>query len=404
MSQAFNLSQFANKVNLSGQADLTTAVTGTLPQGNGGTGLTTPGTSGNVLMSDGTNWVSGTIYPMRNRIINGAMVIDQRNAGASITPSSDTYTVDRWKYESSIASKFTIQQNKGSITPPAGFSNYLGFTTASAVSVGSGDYFLCEQYIEGFNCADLGWGTANAKTVTLSFLVYSSLTGTFGANLQNGANGRYYPFGYTISSANTWTQISITIPGDTSGTWATGNTAGILLRFNLGAGSTYLGTPNVWGSTVYVGVTGQTNVVGTLNANWYVTGVQLEQGSTATPFERRLYNQELANCQRYYYRFGGDATYQMFGSGVASSTTNVYVGLVNPVPMRAAPTTLDYSALSNLEVFNSAHYVITGIGFDMPATNITAIFVTASGLTQNGAYRLIAANTTSARLGIGAEL
>jgi hypothetical protein len=274
------------------------------------------GSNGVVFSDSSTQTAAASPYVLKNRIINGDMRIDQRNAGSSTTPSTDTYTVDRWKYETSIASKFTIQQNKGSVTPPSGFTNYLGFTTSTAYSVGAGDYFFCEQYIEGFNTADLAWGTASAKTVTLSFWVYSSLTGTFAGNLQNGANARFYPFSYTISSANTWEQKTITITGDTSGTWATGNTAGILLRFNLGMGSTYLGTAGSWTSSTILGVTGQTNIVGTLNANWYITGVQLEQNTSATPFERRLYNQELANCQRYFQPV-------LSATGAASGSTAV---------------------------------------------------------------------------------
>ena len=329
MSQAFNLSQFANKVNTSGQADLTTAVTGTLPQGNGGTGLTTPGTSGNVLMSNGTDWVSGTIYATRNRIINGAMVIDQRNAGASGTGNGE-YTVDRWFYQGSQSSKLTWQQNAGSVTPPVGFSNYFGFTSSSAYSVAAGDYFYFQQPIEGYNVADLGFGTANAKTITLSFWVRSSLTGTFGGAIQNGNSTRTYPFSYTISSANTWTQISITVAGDTTGTWLTTNGHGLSVFFSLGMGSTYSGTANTWSSTNYISTTGATSVVGTNGATWYVTGVQLEQGSTATPFERRLISQELANCQRYY---------SIFWVGV-DWITNGYAshGVTYPVTMRASPT------------------------------------------------------------------
>jgi hypothetical protein len=235
---------------------------------------------------------------LKNRIINGAMVIDQRNAGASVTPANGAYTLDRWFYQVSQASKLTSQQSS---TAPTGFNNSLLTTSSSAYSVAASDYFLCSQNIEGFNTADLGWGTANAKTVTLSFQVYSSLTGTFGGTLNNSAFNRSYPFTYTISSANTWTTISITIAGDTSGTWI-GATNGIGLRvnFGLGVGSTYNGTAGSWAGATYFSATGATSVVGTNGATWYVTGVQLEQNTSATPFERRLYNQELANCQRYY--------------------------------------------------------------------------------------------------------
>jgi hypothetical protein len=330
MTQAFNLSQFANKVNTSGQADLTTAVTGTLPKGNGGTGLTTPGTSGNVLMSDGTDWVSGTIYPVRNRIINGDMRIDQRNAGASVTASTtgnEIYTLDRWSYFASQASKFSVQQNAAAVTPPAGFTNYLGITSSSAYSITSSDWFTIKQSIEGFNGSDLGWGTANAKTVTLSFWVRSSLTGTFGGSVRNSLGNRSYPFSYSIPVANTWTLISITIAGDTSGTWATDNTTFAQIFFGLGVGSSNSGTAGAWAASGFGSATGATSVVGTNGATFYITGVQLEQGSTATPFERRLYNQELANCQRYFEKSypisvvpGANS-----GNGAAFSTQNVGV-------------------------------------------------------------------------------
>jgi hypothetical protein len=236
----------------------------------------------------------------RNRIINGACVIDQRNAGASVTPANGTYTLDRWKCYQTTASKFSVQQNAGSVTPPAGFTNYLGITSLSAYSVSASDYYTLQQPIEAFNAADLAWGTANAKTVTLSFWVRSSLTGTFGGSIFNAAGDRSYPFTYTVSSANTWTTISVTIAGDTSGSW--GTTTGISLQicFSLGAGSTYSGTAGAWASTLYTSATGATSVVGTNGATFYITGVQLEAGTTASPFEYRLYGTELALCQRYY--------------------------------------------------------------------------------------------------------
>jgi hypothetical protein len=297
---------------------------------DGTSGITTPMYNGAIT----ANVVTPSVN-MKNRLINGNMTIDQRNAGASVTPSSDAYIVDRWKYEASQASKFTIGQNRGSFTPPAGFTNYSGYLTASAVTVGSIDYFLHEQYIEGFNTADLGWGTANAKTVTLSFWVRSSLTGTFGGNLQNNANDRYYPFSYTISSANTWEYKTVTIVGDTSGTWLTNNGTGILLRFSLGTGSTYLGTAGSWGSSTAIGVTGQTNVVGTLNATWSITGVQLEVGSTATSFDYRPYGTELALCQRYYTSLLNPELRGVVGS---PAVTFNRMGLILPVTMRASPT------------------------------------------------------------------
>ena len=223
----------------------------------------------------------------RNRIINGDMRIDQRNAGASITQStSNQFPVDRWLVAGDVASKFTAQQSS---TAPAGFSNSLLITSSSAYTVGAAESFILTQYIEGLNIADFGWGTAGAATVTLSFWVRSSLTGTFGGALRNSASNRSYPFSYTISSANTWEQKSITIAGDTSGTWLTTNGRGISLTFSMGAGSSASSTAGAWVAGSYVSATGATSVVGTSGATFYITGVQLEEGAVATPFEHRQY-------------------------------------------------------------------------------------------------------------------
>jgi hypothetical protein len=251
----------------------------------------------------GSNLGAGDASMLKNRCINGNMVIDQRNAGASGTITG--YTVDRWGYNATQTSKITWQQNAGSVTLPVGFTNYLGFTSSSAYTVLTGDTFYASQAIEGYNIADLGWGTANAKTVTLSFQVYSSLTGTFGGALVNSAGNRSYPFSYTVSSANTWTAISVTIAGDTSGTWLTTNGVGIALRVGLGSGATYSGTAGAWAAGNYVQSTSSVSVVGTNGATFYITGVQLEVGSSATGYEYRQYGQELALCQRYYEVMNG---------------------------------------------------------------------------------------------------
>ena len=315
------------------------AVTGTLTQsGNNVLTNASLGSSAQAYSANLTEYAS-TGVNMRNRIINGDMRIDQRNAGASVTATtSNLYTVDRWRAYASQSSKYTVQQNAGSVTPPAGFTNYLGITSSSAYSVISSDYLFITQNIEGYNVADLAWGTANAKTVTLSFLVYSSLTGTFGGSLQNSAQNRSYPFSYTISSANTWTQISVTILGDTTGTWLTTNGIGLWVNFNLGMGTTLSGTANAWASANYVAPTGATSVVGTNGATWYITGVQLEVGSTATPFERRMYGQELALCQRYYEVSGSASATSTIFSGITANGSIYYAQGKFQVAKRDAPT------------------------------------------------------------------
>ena len=283
------------------------------------------GTNGNTFSPESSVF--------RNRIINGAMVIDQRNAGASVTPTTGVYTLDRWLAAAySASSKFSVQQNAGSVTPPVGFTNYLGVTSLSAYSVSASDFLCLIHSIEGYNIADLGWGTANAKTVTLSFWVRSSLTGTFGGALANQDGSRSYPFSYTISTSNTWEQKSITIAGETSGTWLTTNGLGLTIRFGLGVGSTYLGTAGAWATSGnYFSATGATSVVGTNGATFYITGVQLEVGTTSTSFDYRPYGTELALCQRYYET-------GITGAGSRSSDNyGVYAGVFK-VTKRANPT------------------------------------------------------------------
>jgi hypothetical protein len=259
---------------------------------------TTLDSSAGLTFSDSSNQsAAASPYGLKNRIINGDMRIDQRNAGVSVTPAASTYTLDRWRLGASAASKVSVQQSS---TAPIGFNYSTVITTVSAYTLGASEEINFGQRIEGYNTADLGWGTADAKTVTLSFWVRSSLTGTFGGVVTNSARTRSYPFSYTISVANTWEQKSVTIAGDTSGTWETTSSASVYVQFGIGTGSALSGPAGSWASTSYSNVTGAVSVVGTASATFYITGVQLEVGSSATPFERRLYNQELANCQRYY--------------------------------------------------------------------------------------------------------
>ena len=287
----------------------------------------------------------GTLSPdsgvFRNRIINGAMVIDQRNAGASVTPTNGQYTLDRWAASLSQASKFTVQQ---STTAPVGFVNSLKVTSSSAYTVGSSEVFLLSHYIEGLNITDLAWGTANAKTVTLSFQVYSSLTGTFGGSIADSSQAYSYPFTYSITTANTWTTISITIAGPTAGTWNTNNGIGIRIWFGLGVGSTLSGAAGAWAATGYYSATGATSVVGTNGATFYITGVQLEKGSTATSFDYRPYGTELQLCQRYYAKTFPQTVAPANGLGTnyflgySPNSTNPSTIWKFPVTMRSAPT------------------------------------------------------------------
>jgi len=342
----------------------------------------------------------------KNRIINGAMVIDQRNAGASTTVASNGYfSCDRWKTYADPVSKYAIQQNAGAVTPPAGFSKYLGITSASAYSVGSGDYFWLEQSIEGNNVQDLAWGTASAATVTLSFWVRSSLTGQFGGSLANAGRVRAYPFSYTISAANTWEQKTITIAGDTSGTWATGNTAGLLVIFDLGCGSTYLRTAGSWGGDA-LGSTGDTKIVATNGATFYITGVQLEKGSTATSFDYRPYGTELALCQRYFEKNDAGATNAVFAIGYSSSTTDArYVWFYKVTKRSAATVSVSGNTQFIGQTGNGSNVTTATLGGILSGTNQTSLSATfASGFTAGQGSQLLDNNSGASWIAASAEL
>jgi hypothetical protein len=295
----------------------------------------------------------------RNRIINGDMRIDQRNVGAAVTinTAAYSYTVDRWKaFGQAADGVFTVQQLTSG-TPPDTYTHYLrAKTTTADASIAAGQIYILIQAIEGYNVADLAFGTSAAKAVTVSFWVRSSLTGTFSGSLTNGGFTRAYPFTFAINVANTWEQKTVTIPGDTTGAWATDNNAGFYLFFDLGCGSTGKGTASAWTGTAVYGVTGATNLIGTLNATFDLTGVQLEAGSSASPFERRPYGMEFALCQRYYQVGTGSV------NQVGTAGQNFGMRVIFPVVMRGTAdltgTTFSYSNASTGVTDNA-----TAVGF-----------------------------------------
>ena len=355
------------------------------------------GTTGITL--DG-QFNSASTFGFRNRIINGAMVINQRSFSGTATDGG--YTLDRFAAASSQTGKFTVSQSS---TSPSGFSNSLLATSSSAYSVGAGDFFAVDQFIEGFNTSDLAWGTANAATVTLSFRVYSSLTGTFGGAIINNAFNYSYPFSYSIPAANTWTTISITIAGPTAGTWV-GATSGVGMRvyFGLGVGSTYSGTASSWASSLYFSVTGATSVVGTSGATFYITGVQLEKGSTATSFDYRPYGTELALCQRYFTSFVGPVAFSQYGIGEAVGTTKIRWPMQMPVTMRSTPT-LSVNGSGLVWAVDRIGTVLSAFSLDYGSTQIQSISATtANGITIGQAGAISAGNYTNTSVTFSSEL
>lgn len=351
------------------------------------------GTAGVIFPDNSAQNTAATGFGFKNRIINGSMIFDQRNIGVVTTPTVNaTYTLDRWRAGLSVASKYSVQQ--GSASNPIGFSSAMLVTSLSSYSITSTDYFSMQQRIEGYNIADLGWGASGASAVTLSFWVRSSLTGTFGGSLQNSAGDRSYPFSYTISSVSTWEYKTITIPGDTTGTWLTTNGIGIIVSFSLGMGSTFSNTAGAWAAGNYLSSTSATSVVGTNGATFILTGVQLEKGSTATAFDVRSIGTELALCQRYYersYDIGTangalGATGNRLASNAAaftnsSSVRSFIMGGSFAVTKRGSPTLTFYSATGGAAGYISGYssaidYAVTGwTGY---GTTTLGIYITTS--------------------------
>lgn len=347
----------------------------------------TDASGGNTATINSMTPTADSLQGFRNRLINGGMVIDQRNAGAAVS-TSGSYPVDRFYVTEGTSATFTSQR---STTVPTGFTNSLLFTVGTGASAGAAEQVQIRQQIEGFNIADLAWGTANAKSVTISFQVRSSVTGTYCVFLQSSDGGVSYVATYTISSANTFESKSITIIGPTSGTFSTDNSTGVMIGWDLGSGSNFNTTAGSWQSGQYRRTTGQANFISNSSATFYITGVQLEVGSVATPFERRPYGIELDLCYRYYEKMQS-----VSGSYMAPAwtpTTVSALGTVSFYQKRANPT-ISVSATSDFTVTTAGGTAsISAISFTAGLT-FSRIDITSSGLTIGYGSMLRCQNST----------
>ena len=358
-----------NPSNYQTSAQVAASLSGYLPLGGGVmTGaVTLAADPASALQPATKQYVDGRVSPNPNRLDNGDMIIDQRNAGASKANANGlVYVVDRWASYGTIASKFTSGRNFGGSPAVAGFPNYLGMTATTTFSLAAANQFFWYQGIEADNMGDLGWGAAGAQPVTLSFWASSSQTGNFSGAIQNAAQNRSYPFQFSLPTANTPTKISITIPGDTAGTWPTGgNGAGMYVVFDLGSGTTFRGAANAWAAALYTGVTSSVSPVITAGVKFAITGVKLEVGSVATAFPTESLATKLARCQRYYcksYNMGDPpGTANQNGAvalQVAAGTTGMFAPVNFPSRMRVTPTITTYSS----GVANSPGRVTTSAG------------------------------------------
>jgi hypothetical protein len=397
-----------NYVSIIAPSAVTSNRTITLPDATG-TLVTNSGSEAgafSTLTVNSNNISAENSLGFRNRIINGDMRIDQRNAGASVTVNSTSVfrSVDRWwGTATGSAGVYTMQQSTSS--PPTGFTNFLRMTVTTAdASIASSDTYYIGSAIEGFNVADLGFGAAGAKTITLSFQVRSSLTGTFSGSILNGSENYSYPFTFSISSANTWESKTVTISGATAGTWATNNTAGMLLTFDLGNGSNWRATAGSWVAAGEYGATGAVTLISTLSATFDITGVQLEVGSVATPFERRDYGRELIMCQRYYQQVGqsNNTAFQPYANGFVSSSTRASIIYNFPVTMRSAPT-FTFNGATN--TYLSAAVSVTAVNIDIASVyNVMYNADVASGLTTGNATRHYQNSTNASSITLSSEL
>jgi hypothetical protein len=350
----------------------------------------------------------GQIGGTRNKVINGAMVFDQRNGGSAVTINStaNTYTLDRWVCSGQLSDGVYTVQQVTDVPAGAGFKNSAKFTVTTAdASIGTGQIYLLSQFIEGNDVADAMFGTAGAKTVTVSFWVRSSVTGTFGGSITNNGNDRSYPFTYAISTADTWEYKTVTIAGDTTGTWLTDTGRGINLRFSLGLGSNHVATAGSWtGTSGIYGATGAVDLIGTLNATWYITGVQLEVGDTATPFEHRSYGQELALCQRYCQVIGGDSVYNQMAFGFAFSSTRCDVKYIAPTTFRAIPTLSTSGQWDVTDGTTGSDVSSFTLAGSQSSRYLIEIQATVTGMTANRFVRIESEASTAVTATFDAEL
>ena len=302
----------------------------------------------------------------RNLIINGAMQVAQRSTSAVNIPGGKTVTdVDRFGQWTRV-SEGNFKTGQQVADAPAGFQYSRKITSSAANTLASGSYHSIRYAVEGFDAAQLNCGNSSAKTVTLSFYVKSSLTGTFGLNFTNSANNRSYPTSYAISSANTWEQKTITLTLDTSGTWLTNSGVGLEINWKLGMGSNYDSSdPNQWQNT-WKFPENTVNLLTTNGATFQLTGVQLEVGEQATPFEHHSFGDELARCQRYFFRLKPNSAYAAYGVGGAYSPTQAVALVHFPVPLRASPS---FSYNGNLNQF----YDKVGGGINFTSIAVTQV-------------------------------
>ncbi len=392
-----------------------TLSTDTISEKTSGSGVTID----SVLLKDGalgsiasavaahlTSINGGQIGGNRNLIINGAMQVAQRGTSATSLGNGNSgyHTVDRFRFAEggSPTYAFTMSQ---STTAPTGFSNSLKLDCTTAdTSLASTDALLVEQFIEAQNLQHLKYGTTSAESVTLSFWVRSNLTGTFAVWFYQEDDNRAASKTYTISAADTWEHKTITLSGDQTGVIDNNNGQGFRIAWYLASGTSYTsGTANTDWQTL-----DNTNRAAGLNVNlasstsneWYLTGVQLEVGSTATEFEHRAFGDELARCMRYYYRIDHSNTTGQIALGHQIDADDIIAAFHLPQPLRATPTiSFDKVRIHHNNTTEEGNFTcnniylnqsMLGLNFDTSSTPFSSDQSCAISVNTNGYLEVIA--------------
>jgi hypothetical protein len=347
-------------------------------------------------------------FPYRNLLINGDMQVAQRGTSTASITSGSNYVVDRWKFQVNTQGTWTMSQETDAPTG-SGFRNSTKVlcTTADA-SPASGDYVLLNQTLEGQNLQVIKKGTAAAEQLTLSFWVKSNVTGTYIVELRDQDNTRQVSKSYTISASATWEKKTITFPADTTGTLDNDNNLSLFPIWWLGAGSNFTsGTlATTWASGTDANkAVGQTNLASAINNYWQITGVQLEIGDTATPFEFKSAEDELEECARYYYRFTAAAAYTCFTlSGISYQSTGAVATFPLATPMRTEPSAVEYANIGVQDNLLGGVNSVSAASLDSPHRLNPQVAFTSSGLTATRPARIMANNNSSAYIGFSAEL
>ena len=364
--------------------------------------LTIDGVNYSTLQVNGQNLPTAGPLSNRNLIINGAMLVDQRNSGSSYTITGDTqYTLDRWVARTYGGSgRFSVQQD-GSSPDSINPSAKLTVTTTDTPGING---YAFSQRVEGYSFSSLAYGSSSAKAATISFWVRSSITGTYCFSVRNSDASRSYIAEYSISSANTWEYKTITIPGATDGTWLTTNGVGAYLEWNLGAQTSKEATAGSWQSGNYHATSSQVDWIATSGATFYITGVQLEVGSVATPFEHRSYGDELARCQRYFYKHNLTEGSSTIAHGHCATTT-LFIGVIAaPVSFRDTPSVSSSGSFEVVDGTSSFTPSSITLNNNSPTNAFVQVRAAISGATQGRGAFLRPAGDSSATFTLSSEL